>query len=292
MKKIGFIGLGVMGRPMVQNLLQNGYTVSVYSRSKEKLSAFLAKTGVQWCESAGECAAGQDIVITMVGYPQDVEAVYFGTDGILQSAAPGAYLIDMTTTDPALSVRIAAAGAKRKLHVLDAPVSGGETGAKAAALSIMVGGDKADFESCLPVLQAMGKNVQYMGKHGSGQQTKMANQIAIAGTLAGVCEALHYAQTAGLDATKTFDCISAGAAGSWQMQHLMPKMIAHDFSPGFFLKHFIKDMHIALQSDDLPVLQTVCRLAEQLESQGHGEDGTQVLIKYYRQKNGDTPASG
>nr|WP_297172774.1 NAD(P)-dependent oxidoreductase [uncultured Agathobaculum sp.] len=285
MKKIGFIGVGVMGRSMVRNLLKAGYEVAVYSRTKSKLTDFLAETGVQWCDTAAACAAGRDVVITMVGYPQDVEQVYFGENGILASARAGAYLIDMTTTDPALSVRIAAQGSARGLHVLDAPVSGGDTGAKNGTLSIMVGGEQADFDTCLPVFQAMGTQIVYEGPAGAGQHTKMANQIAIAGTIAGVCEALSYAERAGLDPDKLLASISKGAAGSWQMENLMPKMVREDYAPGFFLKHFIKDMKIAQQQEGtLPVLERVCAMYADLEEKGMGDLGTQALIRYYRSK--------
>ena len=283
MKTIGFIGVGVMGRPMVKNLLKAGYEVAVYSRTKAKLADFLAETGVQWCDTPAACAAGRDAVITMVGYPQDVEQVYFGENGILSAAKPGAYLIDMTTTDPALSVRIAEQGGARGLHVLDAPVSGGDTGAKNGTLSIMVGGEEADCKACLPLLEAMGKQIVYEGPAGAGQHTKMANQIAIAGTIAGVCEALAYAERAGLDPDKLLASISKGAAGSWQMENLMPKMVRADYAPGFFLKHFIKDMKIALaQPGTLPVLERVCAMYGDLEAEGMGDLGTQALIRYYR----------
>lgn len=283
MKTIGFIGVGVMGRPMVKNLLKAGYEVAVYSRTRAKLADFLAETGVQWCDTPAACAAGRDAVITMVGYPQDVEQVYFGENGILSAAKPGAYLIDMTTTDPALSVRIAEQGAARGLHVLDAPVSGGDTGAKNGTLSIMVGGEEADCKACLPLLEAMGKQIVYEGPAGAGQHTKMANQIAIAGTIAGVCEALAYAERAGLDPDKLLASISKGAAGSWQMENLMPKMVRADYAPGFFLKHFIKDMKIALaQPGALPVLERVCAMYGDLEAEGMGDLGTQALIRYYR----------
>ena len=283
MKTIGFIGVGVMGRPMVKNLLKAGYEVAVYSRTRAKLADFLAETGVQWCDTPAACAAGRDAVITMVGYPQDVEQVYFGENGILSAAKPGAYLIDMTTTDPALSVRIAEQGGARGLHVLDAPVSGGDTGAKNGTLSIMVGGEEADCKACLPLLEAMGKQIVYEGPAGAGQHTKMANQIAIAGTIAGVCEALAYAERAGLDADKLLASISKGAAGSWQMENLMPKMVRADYAPGFFLKHFIKDMKIALaQPGALPVLERVCSMYGDLEAEGMGDLGTQALIRYYR----------
>ena len=283
MKTIGFIGVGVMGRPMVKNLLKAGYEVAVYSRTKAKLADFLAETGVQWCDTPAACAAGRVAVITMVGYPQDVEQVYFGENGILSAAKPGAYLIDMTTTDPALSVRITEQGAARGLHVLDAPVSGGDTGAKNGTLSIMVGGEEADCKACLPLLEAMGKQIVYEGPAGAGQHTKMANQIAIAGTIAGVCEALAYAERAGLDPDRLLASISKGAAGSWQMENLMPKMVRADYAPGFFLKHFIKDMKIALaQPGALPVLERVCAMYGDLEAEGMGDLGTQALIRYYR----------
>lgn len=283
MKTIGFIGVGVMGRPMVKNLLKAGYEVAVYSRTRAKLADFLAETGVQWCDTPAACAAGRDAVITMVGYPQDVEQVYFGENGILSAAKPGAYLIDMTTTDPALSVRIAEQGGARGLHVLDAPVSGGDTGAKNGTLSIMVGGEEADCKACLPLLEAMGKQIVYEGPAGAGQHTKMANQIAIAGTIAGVCEALAYAERAGLDPDRLLASISKGAAGSWQMENLMPKMVRADYAPGFFLKHFIKDMKIALaQPGTLPVLERVCAMYGDLEAEGMGDLGTQALIRYYR----------
>ena len=285
MQTIGFIGVGVMGRSMVKNLLKAGYEVAIYSRTKSKLTDFLAETGVQWCDTAADCAAGRDIVITMVGYPQDVEQVYFGENGIIDAARPGAYLIDMTTTDPRLSVRITEAGKARGLHVLDAPVSGGDTGAKNGTLSIMVGGEQADYEACLPVLQAMGTQIVYEGPAGAGQHTKMANQIAIAGTIAGVCEALTYAERAGLDPDKLLASISKGAAGSWQMENLMPKMVREDYAPGFFLKHFIKDMKIAQsQEGSLPILEKVCAMYGDLEAEGMGDLGTQALIRHYRVK--------
>lgn len=286
MKKIGFIGVGVMGKPMVRNLQKAGFTVSVYSRTRSKIEDFLAETGARWCDTPAACAAGQEAVVTMVGYPKDVEEVYFGECGVLSGAEAGAYLIDMTTTDPRLSVRIDEAARARGMHALDAPVSGGDTGAVNGTLSIMVGGAAADFAACLPLFEAMGANILHEGPAGSGQHTKMANQIAIAGALSGVCEALRYAERAGLDPETTLRSISAGAAGSWQMQNLMPKMIAHDDKPGFFLKHFIKDMNIARAQDErpLPVLTQVCEMCAALAAEGYGDCGTQALIHYYREK--------
>ena len=287
MQSIGFIGVGVMGRSMVKNLLKAGYQVAIYSRTKSKLEDFLAENDVTWCDSAAGCASGRDAVITMVGYPKDVEQVYFGQEGILAAAQPGTYLIDMTTTDPKLSVRIAEGGTANGLHVLDAPVSGGDTGAKNGTLSIMVGGEEADFQACLPLFEAMGKQIVYEGPAGAGQHTKMANQIAIAGTIAGVSEALTYAERAGVDTQKMLDSISKGAAGSWQMENLMPKMMREDYAPGFFLKHFIKDMKIAQGQGfgSLPVLERVCTMYGDLEAEGMGDLGTQALIRYYRGNN-------
>lgn len=287
MKSIGFIGVGVMGRSMVKNLLKAGYEVAIYSRTKSKLEDFLQENNVTWCDSAAQCASGRDAVITMVGYPKDVEQVYFGQEGIIAAAQPDTYLIDMTTTDPKLSVRIYEEGTASGLHTLDAPVSGGDTGAKNGTLSIMVGGQEEDFKACLPLFEAMGKQIVYEGPAGAGQHTKMANQIAIAGTIAGVSEALAYAERAGLDTQKMLDSISKGAAGSWQMENLMPKMMREDYAPGFFLKHFIKDMKIAQGQGfgSLPVLERVCTMYGDLEAEGLGDLGTQALIRYYRGNN-------
>lgn len=220
----------------------------------------------------------------MVGYPKDVEDVYFGENGILSGAEQGAFLIDMTTTDPRLSLRIAEAGREKNLHVLDAPVSGGDTGAREGTLSIMVGGNETDFAASLPLFRAMGKTIVYEGGHGAGQHTKMANQIAIAGALAGVCEAVAYGERVGLDTAKMLESIENGAAGSFQMRANGPKMINGDDAPGFFLKHFVKDMRIALEqsADPLPILEQVLKMNEALEKEGFGDCGTQAMIHSYR----------
>lgn len=286
MKSIGFIGVGVMGRSMVKNLLKAGYEVAIYSRTKSKLEDFLAENNVTWCDSAAACASGRDAVITMVGYPKDVEQVYFGQEGILAAAASGTYLIDMTTTDPKLSVRIAQEGAANGLHVLDAPVSGGDTGAKNGTLSIMVGGAEEDFKACLPLFEAMGKQIVYEGPAGAGQHTKMANQIAIAGALAGVCEALTYAKRAGLDPARVYETIRTGAARSGQLDIIAPKVLNGDFSAAFYLRHFVKDMGIASQECrdrglELEVLEQVLADCRQIEAEGHGGEGTQALIRHY-----------
>lgn len=285
MKKVGFIGIGVMGKFMARNLMKAGYELYIYNRTKEKAEELLEE-GAVWCENPGECARGRDAVITIVGYPGDVEEVYFGRNGILDWAEWGTYLIDMTTTRPELSVRIYEEGKKRGLHVLDAPVSGGDVGAKNAALAIMVGGEEKDFYSCEELLRAMGKNIVYEGPAGSGQHVKMANQIAIAGTVSGVCEAVAYTKAMGVDTDKMIQTISAGAAGSWQLSNLGPKMAAGDYDPGFYIKHFIKDMKIAEEETEnreliLPILEKVCEMFRELEREGKGDNGTQGLMELY-----------
>lgn len=286
MKTIGFIGVGVMGRSMVRNLMKAGFSLQIYSRTKAKCEDLISE-GAQWRDTAGDCARGCDAVITMVGYPADVEEVYFTEAGILDSAAPGCYLIDMTTTSPSLSKRIAQAAQERGLSALDAPVSGGDSGAQAGTLAIMVGGERAAFDACMPLFEAMGKTIVYEGAAGSGQHTKMANQIALAGALAGVCEALSYGERVGLDLQTMLDTIQTGAAGSWQMSNLAPRMLAGDFAPGFYIKHYIKDMDIAREEAEqsgaqLGVLAQVRGMFGALAEQGLGDDGTQALLKYYQ----------
>lgn len=288
MKKIGFIGIGVMGAPMAGHLLKAGYSVAVYARRKEAADALVSQ-GAEFCSSIAQCAKGRDAVITMVGFPKDVEEVYFGEQGILQNASTGTILIDMTTTSPRLSLRIAQAAAKKGLCALDAPVSGGDVGARQATLSIMVGGDPAVYQACLPLFQAMGKQVVYEGPAGSGQHTKMANQIALGGAIAGVCEALAYGKRAGLDLPTMLQSISAGAAGSWQMSNMAPRMLASDFAPGFFIKHYIKDMDIALQEAEgfglhMQVLEEVRKMYVALPQEGKENLGTQALYQYYEQQ--------
>lgn len=286
MKKIGFIGVGIMGKSMVRNLRKAGYEVAIYTRTKAKAEDVIAE-GVVWCDTAAECAKGRDVVITIVGYPKDVEEVYFGDNGIIANADPGTYVIDMTTTSPRLAVRIWEEAEKAGLHAVDAPVTGGDTGAKAGTLTILAGGKKEDFDACVPVFEAMGKNINYEGKAGNGQHTKMCNQIAIAGALAGACEAMVYAKNTGLDVDTMLKSISTGAAGSAQMNNVASKAAKDDYAPGFFLKHFIKDMGIAdeeaLAADTrLGVLEDVLGIAKKLESEGMGDLGTQALIKYYK----------
>lgn len=284
-KKIGFIGIGVMGSSMALNLMKKGFEVLVYTRTKAKAEAVLS-AGALWCDSITACVCDCDAVITMVGYPKDVEEVYFGECGIIHNAKCGAYLIDMTTTSPKLSVHIYNEACNKSLHALDAPVSGGDIGARNAALSIMVGGDKADFDACAEIFSALGTNVVYQGKAGSGQHTKMANQIALAGAIAGVCEAISYAKVNGLEPSIVLESIGKGAAGSWQMTNMAPRMLKGDFAPGFFIKHYNKDMSIALEQADeaglkLDVLQTVYDMYKKLESDGKGDLGTQALIQLF-----------
>ena len=284
--KIGFIGVGVMGAPMVQNLMKKGHELSVYNRTKEKAAGVVA-AGAKWCESAGACAKDQDVVITIVGYPKDVEEVYFAPGGILDSAAPGTVLIDMTTTSPRLSERIYAAAKEKGMTALDAPVSGGDVGAQKGTLAIMVGGDREAFFRMQEVFAAMGTNIRYMGGAGCGQHTKMANQIAISGCIAAVCEAIAYAEACGLKPQEMFDAISTGAAGSWQLTNNGQKIIDGNYAPGFYVKHFIKDMNIALEEAkdrDLPlgVLKLVRDKYDELAAAGGGDEGTQALIQVLR----------
>ncbi|HEY9053341.1 MAG TPA: NAD(P)-dependent oxidoreductase [Rectinemataceae bacterium] len=282
---VGFIGLGVMGGSMASHILEAGYRLLVNTRSPEKASALIAK-GAIWKNDAASLAAEADIIVTMVGYPREVEALYFGHRGIIDNAKPGALLVDMSTSSPELAVRIHAAAGERGLKALDAPVSGGDSGARNATLTIMVGGDEAAFEAAKPILGTMGKTIILQGGPGSGQHTKMANQIAVAGSLFGTVEAIAYAERAGLDPARVLLSISQGSAGSWQMSSNGKKILARDFGPGFFVKHFLKDLGIALEAArsmklDLPVLALAEGLYRRLTEKGLGDEGTQVLYKLY-----------
>lgn len=283
--KIGFIGVGVMGQSMVRNLMKKGHELHVYSRSKHKADAVVSE-GAVWHDTIRECVKGCAVIITIVGYPKDVEEVYFGAEGILLSADEGSIVIDMTTTSPLLAQRIYGEAKMRNIRALDAPVSGGDSGAKAGTLTIMAGGDRDAFEQCRGVFECMGSSIRYEGAAGCGQHTKMANQIAIAGAIAGVCEAIAYGKKAGLDVGHMLDTISSGAAGSWQMSNNGKRIVQSDFAPGFYIKHFIKDMAIAREEAaergvQLPVLDTVLAFYRELELEGLGDLGTQALIKAY-----------
>ena len=286
MKKIGFIGVGIMGKSKVRNLMKSGFELHIFARNKEKVLDVIEE-GAVFHNSIAECVKDAEAVITIVGFPKDVEEVYFASGNILDSAAKGTYLIDMTTTSPALAEKIYAEGTRRGFKVLDAPVTGGDIGAKNGTLSILAGGDKDVFEECIPLFKAMGTNINYQGAAGCGQHAKMANQIAIAGTLSGVCEALAYAKAKGLNLDILLKSISTGAAGSKQMDSFAPKIIKGDYNPGFFLKHFIKDMAIAAEEAGtsglkLDILEKVLENYKKLEAEGNGNLGTQALIKHYQ----------
>lgn len=282
---VGFIGLGIMGKSMARHILKAGHPLYVYTRTKEK-AADLVGQGAVWVDTPAQLLEYTSVVFTIVGYPYDVEEVYLGKDGLITNGKPDTYLIDMTTSSPSLAVKLYEEGKKKGIQVLDAPVSGGDIGAQEARLAIMVGGDADAFEEILPIFQLMGKNIAHLGKAGSGQHTKMANQIAIASNMIGVCEALIYAKHAGLDLEKVLATISTGAAGSHSLSNLAPKILKSDYSPGFFIKHFIKDMTIALNEAEkmgikTPGLALAKSMYDKLAEQGEGDSGTQALYKYW-----------
>ncbi|WP_375295445.1 NAD(P)-dependent oxidoreductase [Paenibacillus doosanensis] len=285
---IGFIGTGVMGKSMAGHLMSKGHKLHVYSRTKEKAESLVAQ-GASWHSSPAALAPLCDVIITMVGYPRDVEEVYLGDQGVIPFAKQGALVIDMTTSSPSLAKRIEEEASKRGIWALDAPVSGGDIGAREARLSIMAGGSKEAFEQAVPVLEAMGTQIVHQGPAGSGQFTKMCNQIAIASNMMGVCEALIYAEKAGLDPSTVLKSIQSGAAGSFSLSNLAPRVINGDYAPGFYVKHFIKDMQIALDSAkemnlDLPGLSLALSLYERLARMGEEDSGTQALFKVYLQQ--------
>ncbi|MFV0439083.1 MAG: NAD(P)-dependent oxidoreductase [Desulfopila sp.] len=283
---VGFIGLGVMGKSMARNILRGGYPMYVYTRSRDKAADVLAE-GAQWAESVAAVAATCDVVFTIVGFPQDVEEVYLGEDGLVAHMRAGSSVVDMTTSRPDLAIRIAKEAAARNIAALDAPVSGGDIGAREGRLSIMVGGAPEAFAAVRPLLELMGTNIVLQGGPGSGQHTKMCNQIVIAANMMGICESLAYAIKSGLDPQVVLQSIASGAAGSWGLSNLGPRIIDGDFSPGFYVKHFIKDMTIAIEAAEamnleLPGLQLARQLYRKLTEQGGGDDGTQALFKLYR----------
>jgi 3-hydroxyisobutyrate dehydrogenase len=282
---IAFIGTGVMGRSMAGHLLKAGHTLHVHNRSREK-AASLLEQGATWHDTPGAAAAVADFVITIVGFPADVEQVYLGKSGIVESAKPGAVLIDMTTSSPKLALRIAEAAEARGCSALDAPVSGGDIGAKEARLVIMVGGDEAVFAKARPLFEVMGKNIILQGPAGAGQHTKMANQITIAAAMLAWAEALSYAKRAGLDPSRVVESIGAGAAGSWSLSNLAPRALSGNVAPGFYVKHFLKDMSIALESAaelkiELPGLALAKQLYDRVAAKGWEDCGTQVIFRFY-----------
>ena len=283
--KIGFIGTGVMGKSLVKHLLEERHEVFIYTRTAKKAEE-LVEAGAMLLKSPKQVAEKGEVIFTMVGYPSDVEEVYFGNEGLLESAKRGTVLVDLTTSKPNLAQRIYGEAEEKGLYALDAPVSGGDIGARNGVLSIMVGGDEQVFKQLMPLLELFGENIVYQGPAGAGQHTKMCNQINIASNMIGVCESLVYAKKAGLNPEKVLRSISSGAAGSWSLSNLAPRMIAEDFEPGFYIKHFIKDMKIAAEEADawgleLPGLRLSLSMYEELAEEGYGEKGTQALIKHF-----------
>jgi 3-hydroxyisobutyrate dehydrogenase len=281
-RTIGWIGTGVMGSSMCSHLLTAGYRVTVHSRTRSKAQPLLDR-GAQWADSPRAVAAESNVLFTMVGFPQDVRAVYFGETGILAGARVGMTLIDMTTTQPSLSRDIAAAASAKDLSAIDAPVSGGDVGAKNATLSIMVGGDTTSVQAVMPLFELLGKKIVHQGGPGSGQQAKLCNQIVIAGTMVGVCESLLYGYKSGLDLNRMLDSIRGGAAACWTLDNLAPRILQRNFDPGFFVEHFIKDMGIALEDSKrmglvLPGLTLVHQLYQTVQTLGHGWSGTHALM--------------
>ncbi|NBB80687.1 MAG: NAD-binding protein [Verrucomicrobia bacterium] len=283
--KIGFIGTGVMGASMAGHLQGAGYELHVHNRTKAK-AAKLLDAGAVWEATPGDVAAGCDVTFTIVGFPPDVEAIFLSESGLIASAKPGSILVDMTTSRPDLAMKIAEAGKSKGVEVLDAPVSGGDVGARNGTLSIMVGGNRDTFESLHGHFALMGANVVYQGAAGSGQHTKMCNQIAIAGSMLGMCEALAYAHSSGLDPETVLQSITKGAAGSWSLDNLAPRILQGDYDPGFYIKHYIKDLGIALETAKamdlkMPALESATKLYDRLADEGFGDCGTQALCEAY-----------
>ena len=285
MKTIGFIGVGIMGKSMVRNLMKAGFEVRIYARNKEKVKDVIAE-GAKFFETIRECVAGCEAVITIVGYPADVEDVYFGKGKIIDSAEKGAYLIDMTTTSPQLDMKISETASPLGFHVLDAPVTGGDRGAKAGTLSILVGGEREDCEACMDIFRAMGSNITYYGPSGSGQHAKLANQIMQASIMSGVCEALAYVREQGLDPEVFMNGAASGAGQNALLESYGERICKGDLEPGFFVDFFIKDMKLAYDSAKLgglklDVLGRVIENYQKLSNEGLGRAGMQALIKHY-----------
>ncbi|KRM05807.1 hypothetical protein FC89_GL001520 [Liquorilactobacillus ghanensis DSM 18630] len=284
--KIGFIGTGVMGSAIASHLISAGNQLAVYNRTKSKTDS-LVKQGAIWYDSPAEVAAVSELVFTMVGFPSDVEAVYFGEKGIFKQLKPDSIVVDMTTSKPSLAVKISKYAAEHHFHALDAPVSGGDIGAKNASLTIMVGGEEKIYQQLVPIFKIIGKTTTYFGSAGAGQHAKMANQIMIAGTMTGLTEMLLYTQKAGLDEQKVLAALSGGGADNWSMENYVPRILRNDYTPGFFARHFLKDLRIALaEADkmglDLRATENAKRLYEiMVDVKGLGNQGTQGLINIY-----------
>lgn len=280
---IGWIGTGVMGRSMAGHLLDSGHTLSIFNRTREK-AAPLVERGAVWCGSPADVATSCDVVFTMVGYPADLREVVLGATGVLTSMRRGGLMIDCTTSSPALAIEIAKESTAKGISSLDAPVSGGDVGARNATLSIMVGGEQAAFDRAMPLFEKLGKTVVLQGPAGSGQHTKMVNQILIASGMVAVCEGLIYARACGLNPEHVLQSVSGGAAGSWSLTNYAPRMLKGDLAPGFYVEHFLKDMKIALDAADemklcLPGLALAKQLYTMLAAMGGSRNGTQSLIK-------------
>lgn len=284
--KLGWIGTGVMGAAIAHNLMAAGYEMTVYNRTKSKADALVAE-GATWAATPAVVAQQSDVVFTMVGFPADVEQVYFGEQGIFDGLTAGKTVIDMTTSQPKLAAKIAAYAGQHGLHALDAPVSGGDVGAQKATLTVMVGGDAATYQAMLPLFNVLGHKVNHFGAAGAGQHAKMANQIMIAGTMTGLTEMLLYTKAAGLDPQKVLATLSSGGADNWSMENYVPRILKDDYTPGFFARHFLKDLRIALSEADAMGLDLVAtaqakRLYEvMVDVKGLGDQGTQGLINIY-----------
>lgn len=288
--KIGWIGTGVMGGSMCRRIVDGGYPTFVFNRTKEKAQR-LIDAGAVWVNSPKEVAENADVIFTIVGFPSDVREVYFGDAGIMNGMKPSGILVDMTTTEPSLAVEIYNAAKRRGAGSIDAPVSGGDVGAQNGSLSIMTGGDKEIVDAVMPLLELLGKKIVYQGGPGAGQHTKMCNQIVVAGNMIGMCESLLYAYKAGLNVETMLLSVSGGAATSWLLENLAPRILKRDFNPGFFIEHFIKDMGIALREAEkmnlnLPGLALVNQLYLAAKAQGHGRSGTQALMLALEQISG------
>ncbi len=280
--RIGWIGTGVMGAPMCGHLLRHGHAVTVFTRSREKAKSLLEQ-GACWADSPITVASQSEVVFTIVGFPEDVREVYVGEQGMLAKARANQLFVDMTTSEPILAKEIAESARAKGAYALDAPVSGGDVGAKNATLSIMVGGERQIVDALKPLFMVLGKSVVHQGGPGSGQHSKLCNQIVIAGTMIGVCEALLYGYQAGLDLETMVSSIRGGAAGCWTLDYLAPRILDRDFNPGFFVDHFIKDMGIAIEESKrmgirLPGLSLVQQLYLAVQAHGYGQLGTQALL--------------
>lgn len=291
--RIAFLGTGVMGASMAGHLLEAGHELTVHTRTKAKAASLLEK-GAIWADSPAIAAEGRDAAISIVGFPADVEAVYLGGDGVLAAEAPPSLIIDMTTSTPSLARQLYHQAVARGVGSVDAPVSGGDVGARTGTLSIMVGGDASDVEKAVPLLEVLGSSIVHQGPAGAGQHTKMVNQILIAAMMMGVCEGLLYAHQAGLDGTKVIESVGGGAAGSWTINNLGPRMLAGDFEPGFYVEHFLKDLSIALEEAramdlELPALEQAHAFYEQVQAAGLGRKGTQALLLLLERLNGVEP---